>query len=348
MHGQWARLQRLNVGIRLAILAVLVGLVVLVQFINPVRNGLNSGLATINVTNHTDLTFADLITATCFVSIVELSPWIQIVLGNVVFRAIGRVTTAGLYLISAVMTFTAVPTLALSMSRNGSSPSSITGLTWLLMFGASFLLAIPFHFFIELPSKHFGERVRRSTALLRADSALVRQLCHHLWQRDGAHPDRRRSPDQGQPLARCDPRARARETRLNTLDGLYARLSSYTASRCTPCWHCVSTDAARPAHETPQPHRPAGSVSDCLARCDGPCPSGRPRSSARGRWETQSQTGSRRARRSQPRTRCRRPEPSPVGRCGSQRHFDRRLTPTKNGTPSLAQSAGLNDGPTLQ
>jgi len=162
VHGEWAKLQRLNFGIRLAIHAVLIGLVVLVQFINPVRNGLNNGMATLNVTYHTDLTFADLITATCIISVVELAPWVQLVLGNVVLRAIGRVTTAGLFLISAVMTFTAVPTLALSLSNNRSSPSSITGLTWLVMFVASLLLAIPFHFFVELPSKHFGERVRRS------------------------------------------------------------------------------------------------------------------------------------------------------------------------------------------
>lgn len=152
VHGQFARVQKWPIYSRFVVWAILAGIACVTQFINPVRNNLNSGLATINVTNHPELTFADSIFVTCFLVGIETSIVAQHILGNVVMRLLGKLA-AGIYLLSGVLTFTLVPNLALSMSNAGSAGSAILGVSWVVLFAASLGLAIPFHFFIELPSK---------------------------------------------------------------------------------------------------------------------------------------------------------------------------------------------------
>ena len=158
VHGEFARLHKMPVGARMIWQVVLLGLIVVVQFINPIRNNINSGLNTINVTHHTEIAFADVLTCAFFVAMIESEPILQKLAGNIVFRTLGRVCTAGFYLFAGLLTFTLVPVIALSMHNSGSSPSAITGLSWVAMFAASFVLSFPFHFIIELPSDHFGER----------------------------------------------------------------------------------------------------------------------------------------------------------------------------------------------
>ena len=156
VHGQFRKMQKMNIGIRLALQLGLMTLGLVLQWINPVRNGLNNGMATVNVTGHTEITFADCILCFCTLFVVETSTWCQAVLGNIVMRMLGKLTT-GLVLLSPAMVFTVVCDLALSMSNSNSGPSAILGVSWAVLFLACFGLAIVFHFLVELPSSLAGE-----------------------------------------------------------------------------------------------------------------------------------------------------------------------------------------------
>ncbi|KAI5480058.1 hypothetical protein MNV49_002023 [Pseudohyphozyma bogoriensis] len=143
---------------RLGLHAVLIIVACVTQFVPVVRDNINSGLATINVQDHPELTFCDAIFAFCWMFAIETSGFAQNVLGNIVMRNLGKLS-AGLYLLAPAITFTIVPNLALTMHNNGSSASSVLGLSWLVLFLVTLALSIAFHFVVELPSKMLGEVV---------------------------------------------------------------------------------------------------------------------------------------------------------------------------------------------
>jgi peptidoglycan/LPS O-acetylase OafA/YrhL len=143
---------------RLALHAVLIIVACVVQFVPIIRDNVNSGLATINVQAHRELTFSDSIFAICWLFAIETSGLAQNILGNIVMRTLGK-ASAGLYLLAPAITFTIVPDLALSLHNNGSTASTVLGLSWLVLFAVTLGLAIAFHFVVELPSKMMGEVV---------------------------------------------------------------------------------------------------------------------------------------------------------------------------------------------
>lgn len=65
----------------------------------------------------------------------------------------------GLYLLAPAITFTLVPDLALTLHNNGSTASSVLGVSWLVLFFVTLVVAALFHFVVELPSKMLGEIV---------------------------------------------------------------------------------------------------------------------------------------------------------------------------------------------
>lgn len=140
----------------LALQIVLLAFALCFQFINPVRNHLNSAFATINVLNHSELTFCDMIFATCFMLVFETSALLQIVFGNIVMRLLGKLAP-GMYLFAPAIVYTVVPSLGISLRSNGTTGSGVLGVTWIVTFAICVLLAIPFHFLVELPSKLAGE-----------------------------------------------------------------------------------------------------------------------------------------------------------------------------------------------
>lgn len=155
-HGQFARIHKFPFLVKLALTIAIIAFGCAIEFIGPIRTNLNSALATVNVTDHTEIQFADIIFVACFLLAVEISQPLQWILGNVVMRLLGKLS-AGLVLLAPSITFTVVPDLALSMSRSGSNGSAILGVTWVVLFLACFGLAIVFHFLVELPSKLAGE-----------------------------------------------------------------------------------------------------------------------------------------------------------------------------------------------
>lgn len=155
-HGYTARIRKWPVMRKALLWLSLTALALCTQWINPVRDGLNNGLATINVTGLTEIAFADVIFAVCFVFIVETSEVAQALFGNVVMRTLGRLT-AGMYLLPPAIVFTAVPNTALSMSNSGAQPSSILGVSWVLTFAICLAVSPFFHLFVECPSKLVGE-----------------------------------------------------------------------------------------------------------------------------------------------------------------------------------------------
>lgn len=157
-HGHFARVRKWPFMRTLAIQIVLLAIGLAFQFINPLRDNVNKGLATINVTNHTEIAFCDVIFVTCIFLIFETSKITQMVFGNIVMRMLGKLAP-GMYLLSAPITFTIVPSLAVSLNNNGTSGSGILGVTWVVCFAISTVAAIPFHFLVELPSKLAGEYI---------------------------------------------------------------------------------------------------------------------------------------------------------------------------------------------
>jgi hypothetical protein len=194
VHGQFARIQQWPIYSRMIVWAVLAGIACATQFVNPVRNGINNGMSTINVTYHRELQFADSIFATCFIVGLETSIVAQHVFGNIVMRVLGKLAP-GIYLLSGLLPFTLVPNLALSMHNAGSAGSAILGVSWVVLFAAAFGLAIPFHFFVELPSKVRQLSVRCSGSLIRSLAQFLGELfCDFIetWGVDTPTPRRRR------------------------------------------------------------------------------------------------------------------------------------------------------------
>lgn len=157
-HGHFARVRKWPFMRTLAIHIVLLGIALVFQFVNPLRDNVNKGLAVINITNHDEIQICDVIFVTCIFLIFETSKIAQMVFGNIVMRMLGKLAP-GMYLLCSPITFTAVPTLAVSLSNNGTSGSGILGVTWVVCFAISVVAAIPFHFLVELPSKLAGEYV---------------------------------------------------------------------------------------------------------------------------------------------------------------------------------------------
>lgn len=156
-HGQFAKVKRWPFARALILQLVLLAVALVLQFINPVRNGLNNGMSTISVLGHgQDLQFADLIFGTCVMLVFETSSILQAIFGNIVMRLLGKLAP-GMYLLAPAIVFTVVPSLGVSLSNNGTSGSGVLGVTWVVTFAICVVAAIPFHFLVELPSKYAGE-----------------------------------------------------------------------------------------------------------------------------------------------------------------------------------------------
>ena len=181
-HDQFAKFQKWPFPIRVAVQIAILALGCVIEWVAPIRDHLNSGMATVNVLNHTQIQFADVIFVTCLLLIVETSPILQFVFGNIVMRLFGKLT-AGIFLLAPAITFTVVPDLALSMSRSGSSGSAILGVSWVVLFLACFGLAIVFHFAVELPSKFAGEYFAdfcMNWGREDETSEAIKEVCHPL------------------------------------------------------------------------------------------------------------------------------------------------------------------------
>ncbi|KWU46719.1 hypothetical protein RHOSPDRAFT_3080, partial [Rhodotorula sp. JG-1b] len=150
IRTKWALWQRLSLH------AVLIAIALVFQWVPVLRDNVNSGMATINVTDHPELTFCDALFAVCWLFCIETSGLAQNILGNVVMRSLGKLAP-GMVLLAPAITFTIVPDIALNMHNNGSSAQAVLGTCWIAMFAITVALSIAFHFFVELPSKMIGE-----------------------------------------------------------------------------------------------------------------------------------------------------------------------------------------------
>lgn len=158
-HGHLHRIRtRWPAWQRLTLHAVCIVVACVVQWVPVIRDNINSGMATINVQNHPELTFCSSVFAFGWLFAIETSGLAQNILGNVFMRTMGKFA-AGIYLLAPAITFTIVPDVALSLHNNGSSASTVLGVSWLVLFIIVLALAVPFHFFVELPSKMMGEVV---------------------------------------------------------------------------------------------------------------------------------------------------------------------------------------------
>jgi len=155
-HGQFARVRKWPFMRILALQIILLAIGLAIQWVNVVRDNLNKGMATISVLGYDELTFSDLILVTCVMLVFETSGILQAVFGNVVMRLLGKLAP-GMYLLAPSIVYTVVPTLAISLRNGGTNGSGIMGVTWVVTFAVCTVAAIPFHFFVELPSKLAGE-----------------------------------------------------------------------------------------------------------------------------------------------------------------------------------------------
>lgn len=150
IRAKWPAWQRLSLHLVCIVIACVF------QFVPVLRDNVNSGMATINVQNHPELTFCDAIFAFGWLFAIETSGLAQNILGNIVMRTLGKFS-AGLYLLAPAITFTIVPDVAMSLHNGGSPASTVLGVSWLVLFVVTLALAIAFHFVVELPSKMLGE-----------------------------------------------------------------------------------------------------------------------------------------------------------------------------------------------
>lgn len=156
VHGHFARMRKWPFMRIFAIQLLLIAAACALMFINIVRDNINKGMSIINVGDHAELQFVDLIFVTCFFFVFETSNILQIIFGNVVMRWLGKLAP-GMYLICPAIVYTLVPTLGVSLSNNGLSGSGILGTTWVVTFAISIVAAIAFFFIVEVPSRMAGE-----------------------------------------------------------------------------------------------------------------------------------------------------------------------------------------------
>ncbi|KNE91566.1 hypothetical protein PSTG_15018 [Puccinia striiformis f. sp. tritici PST-78] len=179
-HGQIAKLRKMSMIGRIGLRIGLLGLALATQWVPIVRDNLNTGMAKINVQSHGELTFADWIFATVILFIVETSEIAQLILSNIVFRILGKLS-AGIYLLSPAIVFTLVPTMALKLhDAQTYQASGVLGISWCLLMGASFGSAILFYLFIECPSKLLGEIVVNNIEKMGVDPELAKRDAEDL------------------------------------------------------------------------------------------------------------------------------------------------------------------------
>ncbi|KAK4055191.1 hypothetical protein OIV83_000471 [Microbotryomycetes sp. JL201] len=152
IRAKWPAWQRLTLHLCLIVIACVF------QFVPVLRDNVNSGMSVINVQDHNELAFCDAIFAFGWLFAIETSGLAQNILGNIVMRTLGKFS-AGIYLLAPAITFTIVPDVALSLHNNGSTASTVLGVSWLVLFIVVLALSIAFHFVVELPSKMLGEVV---------------------------------------------------------------------------------------------------------------------------------------------------------------------------------------------
>lgn len=157
VHGQFEKVQKWPFLSRLALQLTLVAIALVFQWINVIRDNVNSGLATISVLNLTEVTFCDFIFVSCALVVVETSTWCQFVFGNwIVKNTVGRLS-AGMVVLSPIILYTVIPRVASSMNASGTVGSSVLGVSWLVLFLVTVALSVVFHFVVEWPSKYAGE-----------------------------------------------------------------------------------------------------------------------------------------------------------------------------------------------
>jgi len=160
-----------RIGLRLGFLV----LALVTQWVPVIRDNLNTGMAKINVQSHAEITFADWIFATMVLFIVETSEIAQMILSNIVFRVLGKLS-AGIYLLAPAFVFTIVPTVALRLHDTQTyQASGVLGISWCLLVGANFGAAILFYLFVECPSKLIGEVVVNTIEKLGVDPELAKR-----------------------------------------------------------------------------------------------------------------------------------------------------------------------------
>ncbi|KAA1101873.1 hypothetical protein PGT21_031900 [Puccinia graminis f. sp. tritici] len=179
-HGQIAKLRKMPMMSRIGMRLGLLVLALATQWVPIIRDNLNMGMAKINVQSHGELTFADWIFVTVILFIVETSEVAQMILSNVVFRLLGKLS-AGIYLLAPAIVFTIVPTMALRLHDTQTyQAAGVLGISWCLLVGACFGSAVLFYLVVECPSKLLGEVVVNSIEKLGVDPELAKRDAEDL------------------------------------------------------------------------------------------------------------------------------------------------------------------------
>ncbi|KAI8457063.1 hypothetical protein BY996DRAFT_4578843 [Phakopsora pachyrhizi] len=179
-HGQTAKLRKMPIAMKLAFRIGLLTIALCTQWIGVVRSNLNSVMATINVQSHKEIAFADWVFVTVILLIVETSEVAQLILSNIVFRVLSKMT-AGLYLLAPAIVFTIVPSVALKLHDSQVyQASGVLGLSWLILIGVAMAGSIAFYLFIECPSKLIGELLVDWVEKLGVDRELMKKDAEDL------------------------------------------------------------------------------------------------------------------------------------------------------------------------
>lgn len=115
-------------------------------------------MAVLNVAHHGELTFCDSIFAFCLLYAVETCGLAQELLGSVGMRCLGQLS-AGIYLLAPAIVYAVVPPVATALHENGTSLATTLFVSWVVLCGCGLVLAVVFHFLVELPSKVIGELI---------------------------------------------------------------------------------------------------------------------------------------------------------------------------------------------
>ncbi|KZT51943.1 hypothetical protein CALCODRAFT_487531 [Calocera cornea HHB12733] len=144
------RIRRMPLVQRMLVQALLLGLIIVFEFVTPTRNAIDTGMAAWNVRNVTEIQFGDTVFVTLTLLWVEITPWAQLVLGNFLVRYL-FILTPGMYLLTPSLVYTLVPSVMSHFAHPFTNAGALFA-AWAALLVTVVSLSVVFYFLVVYPT----------------------------------------------------------------------------------------------------------------------------------------------------------------------------------------------------
>ncbi|KZP01627.1 hypothetical protein CALVIDRAFT_559430 [Calocera viscosa TUFC12733] len=144
------RIRRMPLVQRMLIQGLLLGLIIMFEFVTPTRTAIDAGMAAWNVRNVTQIQFGDTMFVTLTLLWVEITPWAQLVLGNFLVRYL-FILTPGMYLLTPSLVYTLVPSTMSHFAHPFTNAGALFA-AWAALLVTVSALSVVFYFLVIYPT----------------------------------------------------------------------------------------------------------------------------------------------------------------------------------------------------